>query len=180
MGPPPLLSDEDPAQYFALYEMLRLKFEPRDIIEEIYVRQMMDDAWLVTRYRRMKAHILNLAQPGFGDEMMLNIERYRNAFMGSEELLDQRTENLLLHQFSQYSCAMQPSEMIAKQFEKRIVEINLIEVMISRCLERMRRSHLTLEDLRDFMDKALGVNEGSPIRQVHSNHADNQGEDHVD
>ena len=34
MGPPPLLSDEDPAQYFALYEMLRLKLEPRDILEE--------------------------------------------------------------------------------------------------------------------------------------------------
>ncbi len=93
LGPPPLLADEDPAQYFSLYEMLRLKFEPRDIVEEIYVRHMMDDAWLVTRYRRMNSHILNMAQPTMGDEWQAKIERYRNAMMGSEELLDMRDEN---------------------------------------------------------------------------------------
>ena len=157
MGPPPLLSDEDPAQYFALYEMLRLKFMPRNIIEEIYVRQMMDDAWLVTRYRRMNSHLLNMAQPGLGDEIRLKIDRYRNAVMGSEDLLDQRTENLILHDFSQLACSTHPSDMIAKQFEKRIVEINLIEGMISRCMERMRRSHMTLEEARAFLDHALDV-----------------------
>lgn len=157
MGAPPLLSDEDPAQYFALYEMLRLKFLPRDILEELYVRQIMDDAWLVTRYRRMNSHILNMAQPGLGDEIRLKIDRYRNKVMGSEELLDQRTENLILHDFSQLACFSHPSDMIAKQFEKRIVEINLIEGMISRCMERMRRSHVTLEEMRAFLDHALDV-----------------------
>lgn len=157
MGPPPLLSDEDPAQYFALYQILRLKIDPRHILEEIYVRQIMDDAWLVTRYRRMNAHILNMAQPNLGDGIRLKIDRYRNTFMGSEELLDQRTENLILHDFSQFACCSHPSDMIAKQFEKRIVEINLIEGMISRCMERMRRSHITLEDARAFLDQALEV-----------------------
>lgn len=157
MGPPPLLSDEDPAQYFALYEMLRLRIEPRDILEEIYLRQIMDDAWLITRYRRMNSHLLNMAQPGLGDEIRLKIDRYRNRVMGSEELLDQRTENLILHDFSQLACFSHPSDMIAKQFEKRIIEINLIEGMISRCLERMRRSHLTLEDFRSFMDTIIAV-----------------------
>lgn len=155
MGPPPLLSDEDPAQYFALYQTLRLKLEPRDILEEFYVRQVMDDAWLVIRYRRMNSHILSMAEPTLGDEMRLKIDRYRNVFMGSEELLDQRDENLILHNLSQYSCAMQPSDMIAKQFENRIISINLIEGMISRCLERMRRSHITLEDFRSFIEDAL-------------------------
>lgn len=155
MGPPPLLSDEDPAQYFALYQTLRLKLEPRDILEEFYVRQIMDDAWLVIRYRRMNSHILSMAEPTLGDEMRLKIDRYRNVFMGSEELLDQRDENLILHNLSQYSCAMQPSDMIAKQFENRIISINLIEGMISRCLERMRRSHITLEDFRSFIEDAL-------------------------
>lgn len=157
MGPPPLLSDEDPAQYFALYEMLRLKFMPRDILEELYVRQVMDDAWLVTRYRRMNSHLLNMAQPGLGDEIRLKIDRYRNRVMGSEDLLDQRTENLILHDFAQFACVTHPSDMIARQFEKRIVEINLIEGMISRCMERMRRSHVTLEDMRAFLDHALDV-----------------------
>jgi hypothetical protein len=50
---------------------------------------------------------------------------------------------------------MQPSDMIAKQFENRIAQINLIEGMISRCLERMRRSHITLEDFRSFIEDAL-------------------------
>lgn len=157
LGPPPLLQDENPAQYFALYEMLRLKLKPRDIVEEIYVRHMMDDAWLVTRYRRMNSHILNMAEPTMGDEWQGKIERYRNAMMGSEDLLDMRNENLILHDFSQYSCVMRPNDLIARQFEKRISEINLIEGMISRCMERMRRSHLTLEDFRDFMQQAMNA-----------------------
>lgn len=155
MGQPPLLSDEDPAQYFALYQTLRLKFAPRDILEEFYVRQVMDDAWLVIRYRRMNSHILNRAQPNLGDEIRLKIDRYRNMFMGSEELLDQTTENLLLLKYSQYTSAMHDSDMIAKQFEDRIVQINLIEGMISRCIERMKRSHITLDEFRGFIDDVL-------------------------
>lgn len=162
MGPPPLLSDEDPAQYFALYQTLRLKLEPRDILEEFYVRQVMDDAWLVMRYRRMNSHILNMAEPTLGDEMKLKIDRYRNKFMGSEELLNQKDENLLLCDLSQYSCAMQPSDMIAKQFENRIAQINLIEGMIGRCLERMRRSHITLEDLRSFIEDIMQLKDQTP------------------
>lgn len=157
MGSPPLLSDEDPAQYFALYQTLRLTIDPRTVLEEIYVRHIMDDAWLVTRYRRMNAHILNMAQPGLGDEIRLNIDRYRNSFMGSEELMDLRNENEILLRFSQYACVTHPSDMVARQFEKRIVEINIIEGMISRCMERMRRSHMTLEDARAFLDHALEV-----------------------
>lgn len=155
LGLPPLLQDEDPAQYFALYEILRLKLKPRDIVEEIYVRHMMDDAWLVTRYRRMNSHILNMAEPTMGDEWQGKIERYRNAMMGSEDLLDMRDENLILLDFAKYSCFTAPNNLVAKQFEKHISEINLIEGMISRCMERMRRSHLTLEDFRDFMQQAL-------------------------
>lgn len=157
MGPPPLLSDEDPAQYLALYQTLRLTIDPRTVLEEIYVRHIMDDAWLVTRYRRMNAHILNMARPGLGDEIRLNIDRYRNSFMGSEELMDLRNENEILLRFSQYACVTHPSDMVARQFEKRIVEINIIEGMISRCMERMRRSHMTLEEARAFLDHALEV-----------------------
>lgn len=155
MGQPPLLADEDPAQYFALYQTIRLKLEPRDILEEFYARQIMDDAWLVIRYRRMNSHLLNMAQPNLGDEIRLNIDRYRNMFMGSEDLLDQRTENLLLLKYSQYTIAMHPSDMIAKQFEDRIIQINHIESMISRCLERMKRSHITIEEFRGFIDDVL-------------------------
>lgn len=185
MGPPPLLSDEDPAQYYALYEMLRLKLKPRDIIEEFYVRQIMDDAWLVTRYRRMNSHLLNMARPALGDEIRLKIDRYRNTFMGSEDLLDQRTENLILHDFSQLACTSHPSDMIAKHFENKVVEINLIEGMISRCLERMRRSHLTLEDFRSFMDtaitltsqKTLNPENGHCVKDSFINGADDEGID---
>lgn len=172
LGQPPLLADEDPAQYFALYEMLRLKFKPRDIVEEIYVRHMMDDAWLVTRYRRMNSHILNMAQPTMGDEWQATIERYRNAMMGSEELLDMRDENQILYDFSQYSCFTSPNDLVAKQFEKRVSEINLIENMISRCMERMRRSHLTLEDFRDFMQQAVEARGSGTEKSLKQNQAD--------
>ena len=165
MGQPPLLADEDPAQYFALYQTLRLKLEPRDILEEFYVRQVMDDAWLVIRYRRMNSHILNRAQPNLGDEIRLNIDRYRNMFMGSEDLLDQRDENLLLLKYSQYTIAMHPSDMIAKQFEDRIIQINHIESMISRCLERMRRSHITLDEFRGFIDDVLKLEDKTTHNQ---------------
>ena len=57
-GPPPLVEGEDPAAYDALSAHIRNAVEPRDVLEEIWVRDIVDIFWETLRLRRLKAKLL--------------------------------------------------------------------------------------------------------------------------
>lgn len=59
LGPPPLIEGEDPAAYEALAGRIRAAVEPRDVIEEIWVRDISDNLWETLRLRRLKAKLLH-------------------------------------------------------------------------------------------------------------------------
>lgn len=59
LGPPPLIEGEDPAAYESLSGRIRVAVEPRDIIEEIWVRDIADNLWETLRLRRLKAKLLH-------------------------------------------------------------------------------------------------------------------------
>lgn len=42
LGPPPLLEGEDKADYAGLLEEVRLQVAPKDVIEQLYVRDIVD------------------------------------------------------------------------------------------------------------------------------------------
>jgi hypothetical protein len=55
LGTPPLLKGEDPKQYQALFAELARTVKPADIIEWLWVRDILDLTWDIIRYRRIKA-----------------------------------------------------------------------------------------------------------------------------
>src|SRR5262249_11925269 len=57
-GPPPLLDGEDPAAYDDLLARVSGAVKPADIIEEIWVRDVVDLTWEVQRLRQLKAKLL--------------------------------------------------------------------------------------------------------------------------
>lgn len=59
LGPPPLIEGEDPVAYEALAARIRAAVEPRDVIEEIWVRDIADNLWETLRLRRLKAKLLH-------------------------------------------------------------------------------------------------------------------------
>ena len=54
LGPPPLLEDEDAATYEKLSGRVFDFFKPRDIIEEILVRDYVDLTWNLFRLRKLE------------------------------------------------------------------------------------------------------------------------------
>jgi hypothetical protein len=61
-GAPPLLAGEDAAGYDELLARISSAVKPSDVIEEIWVRDIVDLTWEIFRWRRLKTGILAMAQ----------------------------------------------------------------------------------------------------------------------
>lgn len=61
-GPPPLLEGEDPAAYDQLHTRITESVKPKDVLEEMWVRDVVDLTWHILRLRRLKAAFLSSVQ----------------------------------------------------------------------------------------------------------------------
>ncbi len=57
-GPPALIDGEDPAAYDELLARVSGAVKPSDILEEIWVRDVVDLVWGALRLRRLKADLI--------------------------------------------------------------------------------------------------------------------------
>src|SRR5271155_4059961 len=57
-GPPPLLQGEDKAAYGTLLARISSTVRPADILEEIWVRDIVDLSWDILRLRRLKVNLI--------------------------------------------------------------------------------------------------------------------------
>ena len=57
LGPPPILESESLDTYNALHDRVRSSVAPVDIIEELWVRDVVNLSWGVLRLRRMKSKL---------------------------------------------------------------------------------------------------------------------------
>ncbi len=58
LGPPPVIAGEDADEFAELLERVRDRVKPSGIIEEIWVRDVLDLTWDIRRLRRLKASLL--------------------------------------------------------------------------------------------------------------------------
>jgi hypothetical protein len=61
LGPAPLIPGEDPAAYSALQVGVSAAVRPNGVLEEIWVRDVIDLTWEARRLRRLKAQLLQAA-----------------------------------------------------------------------------------------------------------------------
>jgi len=62
LGPPPLLHGEDGAAYEALFARIGAALKPRDIVEWLLARDVVDAAWESARLRRLRASLRTIGQ----------------------------------------------------------------------------------------------------------------------
>jgi hypothetical protein len=62
-GPPPLIAGEDLAGYDALHARLSAAVKPKDMLEQIWTRDVVDLTWEILRMRRFKATLLDSFMP---------------------------------------------------------------------------------------------------------------------
>ncbi len=58
LGPPPVILGEDASKFEELHARITAAVKPREAIEEIWVRDIVDLTWEVLRLRRLKASLL--------------------------------------------------------------------------------------------------------------------------
>jgi hypothetical protein len=58
LGPPPLIEGEDSAAYGELLNRISAAVKPKDVLEEIWVRDVVDLTWEALRWRRLKSNLL--------------------------------------------------------------------------------------------------------------------------
>ena len=58
LGPPPLLDGEDAGAYDALYGQILTAVAPRDVLEEIWARDVVDNLWETLRLRRLEVSFM--------------------------------------------------------------------------------------------------------------------------
>jgi hypothetical protein len=64
LGPAPLVLGEDKDAYAALLARVQASVEPKDILEEFWVKDVVDLTWETVRLRRMKANIITATAHG--------------------------------------------------------------------------------------------------------------------
>src|SRR5437016_3793695 len=62
-GPPPLLEGEDSAAYDDLLARVSAAVKPTDILEDCWVRDVVDLIWESFRLRRLKSNLMMVAAP---------------------------------------------------------------------------------------------------------------------
>ena len=58
-GPPALLPGESLAEYWRLYSLLQADIAPADVIEKMWLRDLVDLQWEVRRWRRLSNEFLS-------------------------------------------------------------------------------------------------------------------------
>jgi hypothetical protein len=74
-GPPPLFKGEDAAAYDELHAHISAAVKPKDFLEQIWVRDVVDLTWETLRMRRLRAELLSSKMQ---DKIRYNMKRARN------------------------------------------------------------------------------------------------------
>ncbi len=69
-GPAPVLAGEDSQAYTELLAQVSGELKPKGLIEDFLVRDVVDAAWRVQRYRRVEIALIEAAMPQALEEML--------------------------------------------------------------------------------------------------------------
>ena len=74
LGPPPLLDGEDAGAYDALYRHIRTAVAPRDVLEEIWARDAVDNLSETLRLRRLKVGFMRASAHEGLNKLMMSLK----------------------------------------------------------------------------------------------------------
>src|SRR5271166_517708 len=75
-GPPALLPAESLAEYWRLYSLFQAELAPADVIEKIWLRDLVDLQWEVRRLRQLGNEYLSSSKHCGLDEILGSLQSY--------------------------------------------------------------------------------------------------------
>ena len=155
LGPPPLLPNESLVDYEGLKARLRAKVAPRDVIEEIWLRDILDLQWEVLRMRRLKARLLGNSSPAGLESLLVR----RVPHHAREKLVeawgrgDKEAIKEVLQILKQMGLNM--DDVDAHSLLKRLDPLERIDRMISQAEARRNSALREIEKAREATAKRM-------------------------
>lgn len=155
LGPPPLLPNESLVDYEGLKARLRAKIVPQDVLEEIWLRDILDLQWEVLRMRRLKARLLGNSSP-IGLESLLH---RRVNYTAKDKLVEGwgrgDKESIKEVEAILKSCGLNLDDVDAHSLLKRLEPLESIDRMISQAEGRRNNALREIERSREAAARRL-------------------------
>ncbi len=158
LGPPPIITGEDPKEYAELLERLSADLMPKDFIEVALVRDVADHIWEIRRLRRTRAALLRGAA-------YLGLEKVVQPLVGWPESSDLATKWVqrdpeTLKQVDQLlaDAGLGMTEIMSEAFALNLPTLDTLDAMIERAEKRYAAASREIEHHRE----ALAV----PVRAI--------------
>ena len=155
-GPAPLLEGEDASAYEALKGRIRSAVAPNDVIEEIWVRDVLDLLWETLRLRRLKAKLMRAVAHQGLDELLrpltgiLEHQDLSNAWARRDEKSVKKVDALLKQ------AGLDDQEAIAAQ--TLAVKLDAFERIARMIMQTEARRNMILREIdrhRDALARRL-------------------------
>ena len=154
LGPLPLLKGEDRGAYLGLLEEVRKQVSPSDIIEQLFVRDVVDLTWELMRARRLKVGLLHKGQmaaigklqppnsPQESGSFVSQLAKARAAVSGSvgfsEGLMALEKRGITLDEINAHAYAMEREAIL--RLDQAMMQIEARRNFALREIERRRAS----------------------------------------
>ena len=157
LGPPPLLPSESLVDYEDLKARLRAKIAPQDVLEEIWLRDILDLQWEVLRMRRLKSRLLGNSSP-IGLESLLH---RRVNYLDKDKLVEGwgrgDKESIKEVEAILKSRGLNLDDVDAHSLLKRLEPLESIDRMISQAEARRNNALREVERSREAAARRLRV-----------------------
>jgi hypothetical protein len=154
-GPPALVSGEEPAAYEELRARISAAVKPKDFLEEIWLRDVVDLTWDSLRMRRMKASLLSSGRFEALDGLMRPVLGFKGAESLSKELA--AGESAAFDQANGHLSKMglDMDDILARALAMRIDQFERIDRMIMNAEGRRNAALREVDRHRSSLAQAL-------------------------
>src|SRR5215468_7898330 len=137
LGPATLVAGESSEAYDGLFARIRAVVEPADMLEEIWVRDVTDLAWEVSRLRRIKAHLMQVCAHEGLAKALSHLRVGNNHYIVARRWFAGDAEAAQIVDTAFAAAGLTVDSVTAVTMSERIDEIERIELM-TMAAERRR------------------------------------------
>src|SRR5262245_28097336 len=140
LGPAILVAGESSEAYDSLFARIRAVVEPTDTLEEIWVRDVTDLAWEVSRLRRIKAHLMQVCAHEGLAKALSHLRVGNNHYIVARRWFAGDAEAAQIVNRAFAAAGLTADAVTALTLSERIDEIERIEIGRASCRERVERA----------------------------------------
>src|SRR5215470_2244184 len=129
LGPAILVAGESSEAYDGLFARIRAVVEPADMLEEIWVRDVTDLAWEVSRLRRIKAHLMQACAHEGVAKALSHLRTGNNHYIVARHWFAGDAEAAQIVNTTFAAAGLTVDAVTALTMSERIDEIERIELM---------------------------------------------------